>query len=221
MSCSGSSLRSGMMRSGIVFPLPPLAPLTAGTGSGSWPTLWQTPVADDAVDRTDGKFNSRGEPKLSAQVKLWPTPQASPNQNRDTKPKPSAIKGTHGWSLAGAVHDSLSPAPHRVWPTPSARDWKGAPASPDTLPSNSRPLNKVVRFYTPTARDHMPAHTPEYIAAKKAQGHGMGNLNDQIGGSLNPTWVEWLMGFPLGWTALEPSETPSSRKSRKSSVERS
>ena len=27
-------------------------------------------------------------------------------------------------------------------------------------------------------------------------------------GSLNPTWVEWLMGFPSGWTDLEPSETP-------------
>jgi hypothetical protein len=23
------------------------------------------------------------------------------------------------------------------------------------------------------------------------------------GGQLNPTWVEWLMGFPLGWTDLE------------------
>jgi hypothetical protein len=22
-------------------------------------------------------------------------------------------------------------------------------------------------------------------------------------GHLNPTWVEWLMGFPLGWTDLE------------------
>jgi len=36
--------------------------------------LWQTPVADDSVDRAKGKWNSRGEPKLSAQVKLWPTP---------------------------------------------------------------------------------------------------------------------------------------------------
>ena len=34
-----------------------------------------------------------------------------------------------------------------------------------------------------------------------------------IGGQLNPTWVEWLMGFPLGWTALNASETPSSPKS--------
>lgn len=33
---------------------------------------------------------------------------------------------------------------------------------------------------TPQARDHFPAHTPEYIAAKKAQGHGMQNLNDHV-----------------------------------------
>jgi hypothetical protein len=24
-----------------------------------------------------------------------------------------------------------------------------------------------------------------------------------IGGKMNPTWVEWLMGFPLGWTDLQ------------------
>lgn len=29
-------------------------------------------------------------------------------------------------------------------------------------------------------------------------------LSEQIGGSLNPTWVEFLMGWPIGWTALEP-----------------
>jgi hypothetical protein len=32
-------------------------------------------------------------------------------------------------------------------------------------------------------------------------------------GPLNPTWVEWLMGFPLEWTVCEPSATPSSRRS--------
>jgi hypothetical protein len=40
------------------------------------------------------------------------------------------------------------------------------------------------------------------------------SLGAQVGGKLNPTWVEWLMGFPLGWTELEGSATPSSRKSR-------
>jgi hypothetical protein len=42
---------------------------------------------------------------------------------------------------------------------------------------------------TPCARDYFPAHTPEYIAAKKAQGHGMANLNDlvQLVGWTTPT----------------------------------
>jgi hypothetical protein len=34
-------------------------------------------------------------------------------------------------------------------------------------------------------------------------------------GRLNPTWVEWLMGYPTEWTALEDSATLSCRKSRK------
>ncbi len=28
-------------------------------------------------------------------------------------------------------------------------------------------------------------------------------LSREVGGQLNPTWVEWLMGFPEGWTDLE------------------
>jgi hypothetical protein len=50
--------------------------------------------------------------------------------------------------------------------------------------------------------------------------HGMGltayrdgkkyqvGLEAVAGGSLNPPWVEWLMGYPEGWTDLEDSETP-------------
>ncbi len=53
--------------------------------------------------------------------------------------------------------------------------------------------------------------------AGEVHGDGGPSLDVAVGGSLNPTWVEWLMGFPLGWTALEASATPSSRKSRKSS----
>ena len=40
---------------------------------------------------------------------------------------------------------------------------------------------------------------------------GKSNLGEQVagihGGHLNPTWVEWLMGWPLEWTDLKPSET--------------
>ncbi len=30
---------------------------------------------------------------------------------------------------------------------------------------------------------------------------------EATGGHLNPTWVEWLMGWPVGWTDLKPLET--------------
>jgi hypothetical protein len=32
------------------------------------------------------------------------------------------------------------------------------------------------------------------------------------GGSLNPDWTEWLMGWPIGWTALQPLEMDRYRK---------
>ena len=45
-------------------------------------SLWQTPVADDAVDRVKGKINSRGEPKLSGQVMaMWATPTVQDASN--------------------------------------------------------------------------------------------------------------------------------------------
>ena len=34
------------------------------------------------------------------------------------------------------------------------------------------------------------------------------------GGQLNPTWTEWLMGWPLEWTALKPLATDKYRQWR-------
>jgi hypothetical protein len=66
----------------------------------------------------------------------------------------------------------------------------------------------------------------ERIKATAKNGNGFGLTIGQAiavsdGGPLNPEWVEWLMGFPAGWSALELSEMPSSRRSRKSSGEQS
>jgi hypothetical protein len=38
------------------------------------------------------------------------------------------------------------------------------------------------------------------------------------GGQLNPTWVAWLMGFPLDWLSCVASAMPSSRSVRRSST---
>ena len=51
--------------------------------------------------------------------------------------------------------------------------------------------------------------TPTAHNAKETNAPSESRLNTptlaaQVGGSLSPTWVEWLMGWPLEWTACEP-----------------
>lgn len=76
--CSVTLPRWGMMRDGVIYRRRTAERPIRETGFG----YWQTPVADDAVNRKRGKWNSRGEPKLSAQVKRWPTPVKSDSSAR-------------------------------------------------------------------------------------------------------------------------------------------
>jgi hypothetical protein len=58
-------------------------------------------------------------------------------------------------------------------------------------------------FFTPTARDYKGMS-----GAGLRQRHGdKHNLADCIGGTPNPDWSEWLMGWPIGWTDLKPLAT--------------
>jgi hypothetical protein len=59
--------------------------------------------------------------------------------------------------------------------------------------SGSEPSLALSGWPTPQARDTFPAHSEEYIAAKKAQGHGMANLNDhvQMSGWMTPQARDW------------------------------
>jgi hypothetical protein len=77
----------------------------------------------------------------------------------------------------------------RMWPTPNAGDYKAGMSNAPNRQQSSLPRSVGI-----------------------AEGVSSGRR-----GGLNPTWVEWLMGFPMGWTVLKASATPSSRKSRKSS----
>lgn len=52
---------------------------------------------------------------------------------------------------------------------------------------------------TPCARDYK-----ESPSAKRETY----SLPREVGGQLSPTWVEWLMGFNLGWTVLSASVMP-------------
>ncbi len=103
-------------------------------------------------------------------------------------------------------------------------------------------VSQMAGWPTPTTRDHFPAHSDEYVAAKKAQGHGMQNLNDtaalsngparftasgemligssagmESGGQLSPEHSRWLMGYPAEWGSCGATAMQSLRPSRRSS----
>jgi hypothetical protein len=48
-------------------------------------------------------------------------------------------------------------------------------------------------------------HGTDKPAIKKTWRHKSFGLSiaDVVGGQPNPMWVEWLMGFPIGWTDLK------------------
>jgi hypothetical protein len=100
-----------------------------------------------------------------------------------------------------------------LWPTPTTQDHIVRKSTQQKLGSmHSVGLGDAVRMW-PTPRAAMGEtrnHTVYARSTDKPQ-----NLENKvastdstaIGGKLNPMWVEWLMGFPTGWTDLEDLET--------------
>ena len=118
---------------------------------------------------------------------LWASPNAG-----DWKDSGASQGNRKSPNLGTQVH----------WPTPLALDWK--PRGPN---SKQQGLSeKVKQWPTPRTKgmcggsgswDLLNKNT----TVEEARQMGAGN-----GGKLNPTWVEWLMGWPLGWTDLKPLE---------------
>tara|TARA_R110000824_G_scaffold20457_4_gene76997 strand:- start:892 stop:1170 length:279 start_codon:yes stop_codon:yes gene_type:complete len=42
--------------------------------------------------------------------------------------------------------------------------------------------------------------------------HGRRFSGAGLGGHANPDWIEWLMGWPIGWTGTRPLETAKFRR---------
>lgn len=74
-------------------------------------------------------------------------------------------------------------------------------------------------FPTPATRDYKGARLPETMEAtgRNPKTNSLPDaVGEQSGLRLNPTWVEWLMGFPIGFTALKDSAMLKSRSKRQS-----
>ena len=79
---------------------------------------------------------------------------------------------------------------------------------------------KILMWPTPTASDNRDRGNmsdqsiQRRIAIGKQIGLSTAVKETQIGGTLNPTWVEWLMGFPIEWTNSKDWVTRSARSKR-------
>ena len=108
--------------------------------------------------------------------------------------------------------------PLRMWLTPKAEERGGYQRDRGIKGKERLTLTGMVKLFpTPTARDYRSQHAEGSEAFKERLNHPRGvNLVEElqrqgITGQLNPPWVEWLMGFPIGWTDCDVSEMPSSR----------
>lgn len=123
----------------------------------------------------------------------WPTPAAAALTNSltltcsgDGRKKPNKL----GWAVA-------------MWPTPLAND---AEKRGNIANDRRNGLSAAARYWpTPTA------HNAKECAAPSEFNRNTPTLAAQASGGqptqpmiLNPEWVEWLQGWPMGWTDLKP-----------------
>jgi len=180
-----------MTRNGTLFLLPPLVRLTSVIASGSSRAL-PTPRAADH-DAGAWRPDGRGPNLLGA---LMPTPTASTYGSNQGG----------GMGRVGPVRYSLEGMAQRgLIPTPLASDSEEAGGikayldgvrglslttwarieSKTLLPSPSASDDRTCADYSDRSRGHSP------------------QLRHLGKGRLNPRFVEWMMGLPEDWTALD------------------
>ena len=148
-----------------------------GKESGFLPT----PNTMDHIDRKGMRpsraATNRKSGYLSEMIKMYPTPTQDSASERTKKYKQG------GTPLTMAV---------KMFPTPSASCQMDVVAPPESVQQNSKGWT-VTRKKTGTK-----------FGAKLND--VVNKINEKPGGKLNPHFVEFLMGYPMNWTKIEPTE---------------
>ena len=195
--------------------------------------VWLTPRAGDTGQgENQATFLSRNDDRtdfcaqsLAGQVrdqKTWPTPRAENASSSRPNQKGGKVLAEEAQIAEGLRERG------QKWPTPQSRDWKNAHGPRFVDSERSNDLNDAVDFIekrawpTPTVGDSKSSGSRNTSTSKANEGMsltdatrgdgGMGRLGGinssplkaRVGGKLNPDWVEWLMGWPVGWTSLDP-----------------
>ena len=127
---------------------------------------------------------------------LWRTPDAYSGGSNLNKIKEALAEGhlkrKSGHTIQIRLADQVREP--RLWPTPAAHEARLGYQRRDTGKKGTQKSLSTIVIDTEGGRE-------------------------KTTGQLNPTWVEWLMGYPTGWTDLSVSETVSSHKSPTTSEE--
>jgi site-specific DNA-cytosine methylase len=158
----------------------------------------------DATDEVGEALSPSPVEEMFEGETLWPTPNSSSGLRGG-----SNVEAARARMIEQGVDpeevDGMLAKPSERWPTPLASDWKGANLKEGSKSASATGLATVTvkrsraAFATPTASD-----------AKAGGNDGFSPLGRQLdaapkkAGLLNPEWVAWLMGWPVGWTSPDP-----------------
>jgi hypothetical protein len=146
---------------------------------------------------------------------LWPTANAAGGTGYMSGSKRDVWRPT----LETAVQMAPTGPPpfirRGMMPTMQARDHRTGQAKRTGAGQRRRNLNNAVAAVQ-EEQSMLPTLTarPGRSGKNKSCWYNSRPLSEVVGGLLNPTWCEWFMGFPAGWTELDASGTPSCPKSQ-------
>jgi hypothetical protein len=133
--------------------------------------------------------------RLNPDTSSWRTPQTSFLEDSELF--------SETWPAWGVMRDGV------CWEQPTSAPPISESESgllPTLLASNTKAVH--LRSNGRPPRSYLPTITVNgnynRVGAGPKSGDGLATV---VGGPLNPTWAEWFMGWPLGWTELDALAT--------------
>ena len=176
----------------LLFRLVPATPRTEGTGLQLW-----VGTTTGAMSKRSDKFAQGRTPNPAEAAMMFPTPTRFDVECGDLKGKEYNGQTKHAMKLIQAA---------MMFPTPTARCGQ----TPCIHGEGGLDLATFAKLIpTVTTGAGMCGGSANYQRLKEMEDAGVISQEERRsmaagnGGQLNPTWVEAMMGFPVGWTELE------------------
>lgn len=97
-----------------------------------------------------------------------------------------------------------------LWPTPVRSEARrGTPRTNRYAQGGASLTHDVAHGLLPTPTRTVARQSHRYMPGNRTLKGALVEVQGEEPGPLNPVWLEWLMGFPPGWTDPKLSGTPS------------